>query len=181
MRRAALLTTCLLLAVASAAAGQINYFGQNKIHYRDFEWQVLRGAHIDLYYYPEEDELARLALAYAEESFPILVEKFGHTPPRRIPLIIYASHADFEQTNILPFVPPEGILGVTEYAKQRVAVPFQGNYAEFRHTIRHELVHAFQLSVAMEAFQRFPRNRRPAPLWWSVSWTTCRWTSGCTG
>jgi hypothetical protein len=167
MRRAALLTTCLLLAVASAAAGQINYFGQNKIHYRDFEWQVLRGAHIDLYYYPEEDELARLALAYAEESFPILVEKFGHTPPRRIPLIIYASHADFEQTNILPFVPPEGILGVTEYAKQRVAVPFQGNYAEFRHTIRHELVHAFQLSVAMEAFQRFPRNRRPAPLWWS--------------
>jgi hypothetical protein len=164
--RLALLTS-VLLAVAAPAAAQINYFGQNKIQYRGFEWQVLRGAHVDLYYYPEEDELARLALSYAEESFPILVEKFGHTPPRRIPIIIYASFADFEQTNILPFVPPEGILGVTEYAKQRVAVPFQGNYSEFRHTIRHELVHAFQLSVAMEAFQRVPRSRPPVPLWWS--------------
>jgi hypothetical protein len=157
----------LLLAAAGAAAAQINYFGQNKVQYRNFEWQVTRGAHVDLYFYPEEEDLARLALAYAEETVPFLVEKFGHTPSRRIPLIIYASHADFEQTNILPFLPPEGILGVTEYTKQRVAVPFQGNYAEFRHTIRHELVHAFQLSVAMEAFQRYPRGSQGTPLWWS--------------
>jgi len=161
------LVGCLLCAATGSASAQINYFGQNKIQYRGFDWQVLQGAHVDLYYYPEEDELARLALSYAEESFAILVEKFGHTPPRRIPLIIYASHADFEQTNVLPFIPPEGILGVTEYLKQRVTVPFQGNYTEFRHTIRHELVHAFQLSVGMETYQRFPRGRTPMPLWWS--------------
>jgi hypothetical protein len=168
MRRpAALLSLLLSTAVAGPAPAQINYFGQNKIQYRSFDWQVLRGAHVDLYFYPEEDELARLALAYAEESFPLLVERFGHTPPRRIPLIIYSSHADFEQTNILPFFPPEGILGVTEYLKQRVVVPFQGSYSEFRHTIRHELVHAFQLSVGTEAFQRYPRGRPAIPLWWS--------------
>jgi hypothetical protein len=166
---ALLLSGGLVFAAAGPAAAQINYFyfGQNKIQYRNFDWHVLRGAHVDLYFYPEEDELARLALAYAEETVPFLIEKFGHTPSRRIPLIIYASHADFEQTNILPFVPPEGILGVTEYTKQRVAVPFQGNYAEFRHTIRHELVHAFQLSVAVETYRRFPRGRYATPLWWS--------------
>ncbi len=153
---------------AFPAVAQINYFGQNKIQYRDFDWQVLRGEHVDLYFYPEEDELARLALVYAEESFTVLERKFGHTPPRRIPVIIYASHADFEQTNVLPFVPPEGILGVTEFLKRRVAVPFQGSYAEFRHTIRHELVHAFQLSVGAERYERFPRGSRPTlPLWWS--------------
>jgi len=169
MRAPFLLTLvgAVTLAAAGPAAAQINYFGQNKVQYRDFEWQVLQGDHVDVYHYPEEDELARLAMAYAEETFPFLVEKFGHTPTRRIPLIIYASHADFEQTNILPFVPPEGILGVTEYLKQRVAVPFQGNYAEFRHTIRHELVHAFQLSVGVEQFQRYPRGRQGTPLWWS--------------
>jgi hypothetical protein len=169
MRRVALpFAAALLLCSPGPLAGQLNYFGQNKIQYRDFEWQVLPGEHIDLYYYPEEDQLARLSLVYAEESFRVLEQKFGHTPSRRIPLILYATHTDFEQTNVLPFVPPEGILGVTEFLKQRVTLPFQGNYAEFRHTIRHELVHAFQLSMAMESYLRIPRGARPAlPLWWT--------------
>jgi hypothetical protein len=163
----------LLLAAMAALAprplhGQLDYFGQNKIQFKDFAWQVLRGEHVDLYFYPEEDQIARVALEYAEESFDVLAEKFGHTPARRIPLILYASHTDFEQTNVLPFVPPEGILGVTEFLRSRVMIPFQGDYAEFRHTVRHEMVHAFQLSVSVEAYERYPRGSRPAiPLWWS--------------
>ncbi|NIN11594.1 MAG: hypothetical protein GTN62_08835 [Gemmatimonadales bacterium] len=156
------------LAVGTPAAAQLDYFGQNKIQYRDFDWQVLRGEHVDLYFYPEERDLARMALAYAEESFDYLVQRFGHSPSGRIPLIVYASHADFEQTNILPFIPPEGILGVTEFLKRRVALPFNGNYAEFRHTLRHELVHAFQLSVMTDSYVRHTRRGRPQlPLWWT--------------
>src|SRR5207248_60881 len=87
---------------------------------------------------------------------------------RRTPLIIYASHSDFEQTNVLPFVPPEGLLGVTEFLKQRVALPFTGSYFDFRHTLRHELVHVFQLSLTNQAFARYPRVRHvDPPLWWT--------------
>ena len=161
----------LLLAVAGTprpCTAQLNYFGQNKIQYRDFEWRVLRGEHLDVYHYPEEDEIARLTLAYGEESYAYLERKFGHAPARRIPIIVYASHADFEQTNVLPFVPPEGILGVTEFLKRRVALPFRGHYAEFRHTLRHELVHAFHLSVMTETFTRHARTRAPhLPLWFT--------------
>ena len=129
---------------------------------------MLRGPHVDLHYYPEEDELARMALAYAEESYGVLQRRFNHHAGRRIPLIIYASHTDFEQTNILPFVPPEGLLGVTELLKQRVALPFNGSYADFRHTIRHELVHVFQLSLTVEVMRRYPRMRHLSfPLWWT--------------
>src|SRR2546430_17212419 len=95
----------LFLLVARPAAAQFGYFGQNKIQYRGFDWHVLRGEHVDLYYYPEEQELARVALTYAEESYGVLERRFTHHPHRRIPLIIYASHSDFEQTNVLPFVP----------------------------------------------------------------------------
>ena len=160
--------TCSLVGLAAPTTAQLGYFGQNKVQYRTFDWQVLRGAHVDLYFYPEERELASLALAHAEESFHALERKFGHTPHRRIPLIVYALHADFEQTNILPFIPPEGILGVTEFLKRRVAVPFNGNYHEFRHTLRHEMVHAFQLSVMADVRVRFSRTTLPPlPLWWS--------------
>lgn len=163
--------TCVIVAAIafpSFLSAQYGYFGQNKIQYRRFDWRVLRGEHVDLYYYPEEEELGRVALAYAEESYDSLQRRFNHAVTRRIPLIVYASHSDFEQTNILPFIPPEGLLGVTEFLKRRVALPFRGSYAEFRHTIRHELVHVFQLSLASQTFGRYPRFRQAGfPLWWS--------------
>src|SRR5713101_5621633 len=99
-------------ALARPLSAQFGYFGQNKIQYRKFDWRVLRGEHVDLYYYPEEEELGRVALAYAEESYDNLERRFNHAVTRRIPLIVYASHTDFEQTNILPFIPPEGLLEI---------------------------------------------------------------------
>ena len=155
-------------ALPSEAGAQFGFFGQNKIQYRDFDWRVLSGAHVDVYYYPAEERIARMALSYAEDSYDYLERRFNHRVETRIPLIVYASHSDFEQTNVLPFVPPEGVLGVTEYLKRRVAVPFRGSYAEFRHTLRHELVHVFQLSLATRNFVLYPRARRAGtPLWWS--------------
>src|SRR5439155_513963 len=158
----------LVIGFASSLSAQYGYFGQNKIQYRRFDWRVLRGEHVDLYYYPEEEELGRVALAYAKASYDTLEPRFNHAVTRRIPLIVYASHTDFEQTNILPFIPPEGLLGVTEFLRRRVALPFRGSYAEFRHTIRHELVHVFQLSLASQTFGRYPRFRQTGmPLWWT--------------
>jgi hypothetical protein len=157
-----------VIASPALVSAQFGYFGQNKIQYRRFDWRVLRGEHVDLYYYPEEEELGRVALAYAEVSYDSLERRFNHAVTRRIPLIVYASHSDFEQTNILPFIPPEGLLGVTEFLKRRVAMPFRGSYAEFRHTLRHELVHVFQLSLSTEVFARYPRMRQVGmPLWWT--------------
>jgi len=167
LTRLALFAALAAPALPARAWAQFGAFGQNKIQYRHFDWHVLRGAHVDLYFYPEEDELARVALAYAEASYEVLAARFRHSIAARIPLIVYASHQDFEQTNVLPFVPPEGLLGVTEFLKDRVAVPFTGSYAEFRHSLRHELVHVFQLSKLTLAYTLYPRQRTVGmPLWW---------------
>ena len=168
MSRRAIGLALLCAVLPAGLAGQIGYFGQNKIQYQDFSWQVLRGPHVDLYFYPDETELAHAALEYAEESYGVLERTFGHSVTKRIPLILYASHADFEQTNVLPYAPPEELLGVTDFLKRRVTLPFTGNYAEFRHTLRHELVHVFQLSLLTEGFLRFPRGQHAAlPLWFT--------------
>ena len=158
-----------VLSVFSAPAdAQFFAFGQNKIQYRKLDWRIIRGPHVDLYYYPAEAELAPAALAYAEASYDTLSIQFGHDVAARIPLIVYASHTDFEQTNILPFTPPEGLLGATDFLKRRVALPFRGSFAEFRHTLRHEMVHVFQLDLQSESYYQAPRSRRFAfPLWWS--------------
>jgi hypothetical protein len=167
--RRALAALAVALAFAPAPlAAQFGLFGPNKVQYRRFDWRILRGEHVDLYHYPEEDELARVALTYAEDSYRELEARFRHSVPSRIPLLVYASHYDFEQTNLLPFNPPEQLLGFTEFARSRVVLPFTGNYAEFRHTIRHELVHVFQLASARLNARLYPRMRPLGlPLWWS--------------
>jgi hypothetical protein len=153
-------------------------FGQNKIQYRKLEWRILRGPHVNLYYYPAEAELAPAALAYAEASYDTLAVQFGHDVAERVPLVVYASHTDFEQTNILPFTPPEGLLGATDFLKRRVSLPFRGNFAEFRHTLRHEMVHVFQLDLLSEAYLQAPRrNRFNFPLWWTEGLAEL-WSSG---
>ena len=163
-----MLALAALALCVPAAPAQLGSFGQNKIQYRDFDWHVLRGDHVDVYYYPAAESIARLALGYAEESYDTLSHRFNHEIDQRIPLIVYASHTDFEQTNVLPFVPPEGILGVTEFMKRRVTLPFRGSYSEFRHTLRHELVHVFELSLRTRLAMVYPRARQTSlPLWWS--------------
>src|SRR5215216_5073207 len=158
----------LLFIFSVPAEAQFFAFGQNKVQYRRLNWRVTRGPHVDLYYYPAEADLVPAALAYAEASYDTLSLQFGHAVGARIPLIVYASHTDFEQTNILPFTPPEGLLGATDFLKRRVSLPFRGNFAEFRHTLRHEMVHVFQLDMQSESYYQAPRARRFGfPLWWS--------------
>ena len=85
-RPAVLIATLLfLLAAAAPLAAQYSGFGKNKVQYDDFQWEILTGEHVDLYYYPEERELAPVALAYAEESFQFLEQKFSYSPKDRIP------------------------------------------------------------------------------------------------
>jgi hypothetical protein len=166
--RAILCVIALLLPTLAHA--QTVPFGKNKIQYEEFKWQILPGEHIDVYYYPEEEDVARLALTYAEESYKVLEQKFQHHPFRRIPLIVYSSDQHFEQTNVFPGFIPEGVLGFTEYLKRRVALPFRGDYNQFRNTLRHELVHAFQLSKISETQSMHPRKRVPSPQrihWWT--------------
>jgi len=167
-RRLVAALTALLLGMASPGRAQFYLLSENKVQYRHLDWHVLKGPRVDVYYYPAEEALAPVALAWAEESYDALAPRFGHTVSDRIPLVIYASHTDFEQTNILPFNPPEGLLGVTDYLKRRVTLPFRGNMAEFRHTLRHEMVHVFQISLLYDRYDRSPRSAGIAvPLWWS--------------
>ncbi|HET6342518.1 MAG TPA: DPP IV N-terminal domain-containing protein [Gemmatimonadota bacterium] len=166
--RILLVTLLLLLAAAAPLSAQYSRFGKNKVQYDDFNWEILTGEHVDLYYYPEERELALVALAYAEESFQFLEQKFSYSPKDRIPLVVYASHQHFEQTNIVPFFIPEGVAGFTEFLKGRVALPFNGSYADFRRVIRHELVHVFQARKGSHIKRLHPGGYEwNSPFWFS--------------
>lgn len=135
------------LLLAAPAPVQAQFFGKNKVQYKTFEWSVLSTTHFDVYFYEGERETAIDAARMAERAYLRLAKVMGHEIEHKVPLVLYASHSDFQQTNITPSHIEEGTGGVTEFYKQRVFLPFTGSYAELRHVLEHELVHAFQVDI----------------------------------
>jgi hypothetical protein len=168
-----------LLFTSSLSAQYI--FGQNKIQYNQFNWHILETEHFDIYYYPEKKELAEIGASYAEETYTYLEAKFNHSVPERVPLIFYATHAHFQETNTIPYMIPEGVGGFFEFLKGRVVVPANGSISEFKHVLRHELVHVFTHSKERQVLKARNQINHPGlPLWfveglaeyWSSGWDT---------
>jgi Tol biopolymer transport system component len=83
----------------------------------------------------------------AERGYARLSRVLNHEWRERVPLILYASQSDFQQTNVVQEDLGEGTGGVTEVFKHRMVLPFTGSYADFEHVLQHEMVHAFQYDV----------------------------------
>lgn len=133
-----------LFIASSSINAQYFSFGKNRVQYQNFEWRFIQSKHFDIYYYGEKNyELAEFSAQSLESAYKQLQEDFDHEIVNRIPLIIYDSHNDFAQTNVVNLpLSAEGIGGVTDKLKNRMTVPFAGDYNDFRRTLHHELVHA---------------------------------------
>jgi Tol biopolymer transport system component len=140
------LRSLLLLALLSTvpAAASAQYFGQNRVMYTKFEFEIIHTPHFDIYFYPREREAALDAARMAERSYGRLSTLLNHQFTERKPIILYASHSDFQQTNALGGDIGEGTGGVTDFLKQRAIMPFTGAYWDFEHVLTHEMVHQFQ-------------------------------------
>src|SRR5436309_5713526 len=144
MRRIAAAVAVLVLAGTAPLVAQ--YFGQNKVQYRTFDFQIIQTEHFEVYYYPAERVAALDAARMAERWYARLSRVLHHEFQGRKPIILYASQSDFQQTNIIDAT-GEGLGGVTEFFKHRMVLPFTGSYAELEHVIGHEMVHQFQYDV----------------------------------
>jgi Tol biopolymer transport system component len=144
-----LLISLLTILFASAGAqelfAQFFYFGKNRVQYENFDWRYIETDHFDIYYYDSKNyHLAQFTAEAVESGLKQLSNDLGSQLTDRIPVIIYDSHSDFSQTNVVRLpVDAQGIGGVTDKFKNRMTQPFMGDYADFRRTIQHELLHAF--------------------------------------
>jgi hypothetical protein len=159
----ALVIASLLVALGSPASAQ--YFGRNKVRYRSFDFHVMQTEHFDIYFYPEEREGIEIAARMAERWYSRLSRLLNHTLPDRQPLVLYASHGHFEQTNVVPDEIGEGTGGFTEPFRRRIVMPLAGPLADTDHVIGHELVHAFQFDIGGPVNAGEPAPLARLPLW----------------
>ncbi|HDL59980.1 MAG TPA: hypothetical protein ENH14_00830 [candidate division WOR-3 bacterium] len=125
------------------------YFGKNKIQTRSYDFKIVESQHFRIFFYSGGEELFKFAVPVLEEAYEEYKSVFGIDFDNKIPVIIYNSPKHFQETNVIPQLIEEGVGGFTEIFKSRVVVPFTGSYREFRHVLRHELVHVFQYRIIM--------------------------------
>ncbi len=141
--------TLLALGVLAGAAGsaRAQYFGQNKIQYRQYDWRSISSDHFEVYFYTGLDSLAMRVLDLAEKTNLVLVARMGHPLTRRVPIILYGSHNNFAQTNVTSDLIDPSTGGFTEVLRNRVVLPFTGSYEDLRHVVVHELTHAYMFDM----------------------------------
>ena len=139
----AILTGAALCAVMPATlTAQEDQFGKNKVQYTKFNWSYIQTDHFDVYFANDGYPLAEFTANAAESAYVQIGKLFKYQLVNRVPIVVYNSHNAFQQTNVISEYMEEGIGGVTELFKNRVVVPYEGDYKKFRHVIHHELVHA---------------------------------------
>lgn len=146
------------------------YFGQNKVNHKTYDWYYIRTENFKIYHPKGSYKIAEFAGWEAEEALKQLEDLFNYNLQDRITIVVYPSHNAFAETNVSTGIQGESTGGFTEFLKNRVVIPFEGSYEQFRHVIHHELTHAVMLRMLYgEGMGSILTGiyRMPLPLWFT--------------
>ena len=77
-----------------------------------------------------------------------------------MPLILFKTHSEFEQENVVPGAAQEGVGAFAEPFRQRMVLPIDDPPDQLYGLIVHELTHHFQFDIIPQSL-----IRRNFPLW----------------
>ena len=136
-----------LVFALCAAAPAVAQFGKNKIVYDNFDWKVYRSTHFTIYFYESERFALAKVASYAESAYDDISRALTFQIPKSINIIVYATHADFEQTNTILNFLPEGIGAFALPSRNRMVLPIDMPDEKLAQLIAHELTHVFQFEI----------------------------------
>ena len=107
-------------------------FGQNRVQYKNFDWQYYSTDNFDIHYYAEGHEYAKLALTYLVDEFDKITDVIGYPPYAKTKIFIYNSTTDLQQSNVGVEGATFTIAGQTNFVKLQVEIAYPGSVAEFK-------------------------------------------------
>jgi len=147
-------------SASNAQTQLIPYYGKNLVHYSRFNWRVYTTDHFDIYYYPEMQQHLERVAGYAESAYQQISADLKHDLALKVPLILFKTHAEFEQQNVIPGVAQEGVGAFAEPTRNRMLLPIDAPSDLLYRLITHELTHIFEFDIVPQSL-----IRRSMPLW----------------
>ena len=140
------------------------YFGQNKVQYSRSISRSSRPSISTSTYYERERAAAMDAARMAERSYARLSRVLKHEFHERKPIIVYASHADFPQTNAHAARRPAKAPAASPTSSTQRMMPLHGLLRGLRARAQHEMVHQFQYDIWSRAAGPARASRRSSPI-----------------
>lgn len=144
---------------------EAQYFGRNKPRYRSFDFKVQETPHFDIHHYFENPDMVNRLSQWTEQWYDLHQEVLRDTFRHKNPLLFYANHADFQQTNAIMGSVSVSTGGVTEAFKNRVVMPTTFSNQQTYQVLGHELVHAFQFHIILQGDSTNLKSLANLPLW----------------
>jgi Tol biopolymer transport system component len=165
VKRLSILILFLVLTGLMSNSVQAQYFGQNKVRYKNLKFNVYQTPHFEFYHYLKNESLVKRFAKETETWYKLHQQVFRDTFLRKNPFILYNNAPDFQQTTAIQGEIGVGTGGVTEGLKNRVVMPITQLNHQTRHVLGHELVHAFQYHSLIEGDSTTLENIGNLPLW----------------
>ena len=159
MRKLILLS--LLLTIAFRLFAQ---FGQNKVMYDHFDFEVYKTPQFDIYNYVKNDTVL-FNLGQLTERWYLRHSAIFQDTLHNSPIILYNNAADFKQTTVISGIIGVGTGGVTEGLRSRVIIPIMVSNKETDHVLGHEMVHVFQYNMVRKNDSLSFQHLANIPLW----------------
>lgn len=155
----------VVAALVLASGAHAQYFGKNRVQYRDFDWRIYHSPHFDVYHYTDDEQLQKV-VSFAESAYDELSREFDYQIQEPTPLIVYETLSAFQQTNVILNGVPEGAQAFATSAKFRMVMPMDMPDEELLALIKHELTHIFQYYILFSG--RLGGGLRGAPPLWFI-------------
>ncbi len=157
------------MSIAAPMEAQLNPYnpyvgGKNKVRWDKFKWYTYDTPHFKISYYDRVEPKLETIASFAESAYDDVARKLNFQIMKPIPMIIYATHAEFEQTNIIVGFIPEGVGAFATPVRNRMVLPVDLPDRELQALIQHELTHIFQYEIFFGGRRGRAIYARP-PLW----------------
>lgn len=157
--------TFILINLLFVIPLQGQYFGQNKVNYKGFDFHELRTPHFKILYYDKDTGAVKKLSRYAENWYRLHFRIFADTIQKPSPIILYSNHGDFQQSVTIGGRIGVGTGGVTEGLRNRVVIPMLMTENQSNHVLGHELVHVFQYRLFKNDSSLGFQQMENVPLW----------------
>lgn len=139
-------------------------FGRNKPKYKKFDFEVYETPHYNIYHYFENGDVVENLALQSERWYNYISEIMDDTIAFKNPIVFFADHGDFQQTNTISGTVGVTTGGVTEAFKNRVTLPITLSNQKTNQVLGHELVHAFQYDLIINGDSTNLQNMSNLPL-----------------
>ncbi|HAN17832.1 MAG TPA: tolB protein precursor [Bacteroidales bacterium] len=160
MKRFLLICTIILISGQFVRA----QFGQNKVMYDRFDFDIYKTPHFEIYNYLEGDTAIYNLGQLSERWYLRHKAIYGDTLDKS-PIILYNNTTDFKQTTVISGLIGVGTGGVTEGLRSRVVIPVMASNKETDHVLGHEMVHVFQYNTVRNNDSLSFQSLNNTPLW----------------